>query len=203
MMRILTIALILFASIFASCDYSERDITDPRLPRYTEHGANIAGCIINEKVWFDPCYFGFFNIYTTCDGLTVAYDTTLNYTEMRFRGGYYTSGFEELEMVNLVFTLPGKEITNVYGLLTLIRSELPIDGSSVSADLNSNGESILKCGESGYSQNGKIFFRSSGSNQKAFAGTFGFSTSSDCGKYDVFHGRFDYDVARVDFISLN
>ena len=202
-MKILSITLIVFFGVLASCDLSERDIIDPRLPRYTEHGANIAGCTINDKVWFDPCYYGFFKVFTTCDGLTVAYDTTFNFSELRFRGGYYTAGFEELELVNLVFRLPGKRITNSYGLQTLIGSELPIDGTSVYADLIASGKSVLECGDAEYTQTGKMYFRSSGTNQRAFAGTFGFSTSSACGKHDVLHGRFDYDVARVDFISLN
>lgn len=198
-----SIILAVIIGTLISCDYSERDIADPRLPRYTEQGANTAGCIINEKVWFDPCYFGLFDSWTSCDGLVVAYDTLLNYTELRFSGGYYTPGFEDLESLGLVLQLPARQIRNLRSLRGLIGSQLSIDGNSVSADLIANGVSIIACGETETTQTGSVFFRSDGADHKAFAGTFGFSANNDCGKHDVFYGRFDYDVAKVNFILLN
>lgn len=203
MKNIFAIVLAVLVCLLISCDYSERDIADPRLPRYTEQGANTAGCIINDKVWFDPCYFGLFESWTSCDGLVVAYDTLLNYSELRFSGGYYSPGFEDLESLRIVLRLPSKQIKNLRLLRGLIGSELLIDGTSVSADLITNGVSILACGETETVQTGNLFFRSDGSDHKAFAGTFGFSANNECGKYDVFYGRFDYDVAKVNFISLN
>lgn len=197
------ILFIIIASALFSCDYSERDVVDPRLPRYTEKGANTAGCIINEKVWFDPCYFGLFPSWTSCDGLTVSCDTLLNYSELRFSGGYYDPGFEDLESLSIVIRLTSMQIRNLSSLRALIGSELPIDGISVSADLTSNGESILACSESETAQTGKVFFRSDGANHKAFAGTFGFSASNNCGKFDVFYGRFDYNISNVNFTLLN
>ncbi|NEN22746.1 hypothetical protein G3O08_04400 [Cryomorpha ignava] len=203
MRNIFATLLAFIVCILVSCDYSERDIADPRLPRYTEQGANTAGCVINEKVWFDPCYFGLFPSWTSCDGLTVACDSLLNYSELRFSGGYYSPGFEDLESLSVVLRLPSKQIRNLGSLRALIGSELPIDGTSVSADLITDGVSLLACSEAETVQTGKVFFRSDGSDHKAFAGTFGFSASNDCGRYDVFYGRFDYDVTQVNFISLN
>lgn len=195
--------LIFVTAILVSCDYSERDIANPRLPRYTDQGANTAGCIINEKVWFDPCYYGFFGTSTSCDGLTVAVDTVLNYSELSLSGGYYTPDFEDLESLNIVFRLPSVQIGNISSLRGLLGSELPIDGCSVVADIMRNGESILACGNLETTLTGKIFFRSGGSDHNAFAGTFGFSANSNCGKQDALYGRFDYNIATVSFISLN
>ncbi len=182
-----------------SCDFSERDVIDPRLPRYSELGSNTAGCIINEKVWFGPCYFGFFEAWTSCDGLLVTVDTIQDFTEFKFRGGHYSEGFEELESVDILIRLKSKKISNFYELQALIGSEWKIDGENVVADLQNDGESLILCETGFQNQTGNIFFRSNGANHKAFAGTFGFSDRSACGSNDVFYGRFDYEIAKVVF----
>ena len=198
-MRHLIALLLLCGFLTFSCDFSERDVIDPRLPRYSEQGFNTAGCIINEKVWFGPCYYGIFESWTSCDGLLVTVDTIQDFTEFKFRGGHYAQGFEELESVDIVIKLESMKISNFYELQSLIGSKLKIDGEHVIADLQSNGESLILCDTGLQNQIGNIFFRSDGANHKAFAGTFGFSDRSACGSNDVFYGRFDYEIAKVVF----
>lgn len=201
-MKKILVVLIIVAGFAASCDVSERDISEPRLPRYSEKGLNTAGCMINDETWFDPCYFGFIFEQDDCDGLTVAYDTLLNYSEIRFNGGVDILDYEKRKPMTLVFKFPFL-IQSTMDLNALVGSAHSINGTSVKADVLVNGESIIDCGEFETTQTGRIFFRSNGIANSICAGTFGYSTSSNCGKYDVWYGRFDYAIHPHDFVCLN
>ena len=158
------------------------DPIDPRLPKYTENGHNVAGAFINNTIWRSKVSIGFPHIadnkpfiilFQDSDSLVICFsgNTNIDARAISFHmSNLGISKFEDLSFLN------GKKIqldgVNNVGYCDKWYSSLFILDKGI----------------------GQIYFRNVSLNSTStgiiISGTFGFSTNA----ITVSHGRFDYRI---------
>lgn len=166
------------------------DPIDPRIPKYTEDGNNVAGAFINDITWKSIVslnYDGpFINVWPERDSLL-----------LRFSGK--TAGVPS----SIEFHLTGWKISNFEDLAKLEGSKIQLDGIK-NAGFYTEGYDLFNYENKGI---GQIYFKNiriwdynvnaEGQTSKAaiISGTFGFTMNGSGGKITkVTSGRFDYRI---------
>ncbi|WP_163711389.1 hypothetical protein [Mangrovibacterium lignilyticum] len=192
--KIRTVLVILFL-ILNGCDgIFVPDPIDPRIPKYTEDGNNVAGAFINDNIWKSVVTIGFpysynqpfINVWQENDSLV-----------LRLNGN--TAG----ESSSIEFHLTGLKISKIEELVTLDGNKIQLDG------IKNIGFYIENYTPSSYDNKGigQIYFKHVGiqdsnvsvegqtSKIVIISGTFGFSINDSNGEITkVTSGRFDYRI---------
>lgn len=170
------------------------DPIDPRIPKYTEDGNNVAGAFINDNIWESivSLNYGrpFINVWPENDSLL-----------LRFSGK--TAGVPS----SIEFHLTGWKISDFEDLAKLEGSKIQLDGMK-NAGFYTEGYDLFNYENKGI---GQIYFKNirirvynaNGEGQISktaiISGTFGFTMNDSGGKITkVTSGRFDYRI-REDF----
>ncbi|MEO8471913.1 MAG: hypothetical protein ABI477_06955 [Chryseolinea sp.] len=163
------------------------DPIDPRLPKYTESGNNVAGALINDQLWKSDIEYGWFGGFYAPD---VYYIVNGDSLVIDFRGG-----MGENDYINISFALKGARVTNLGSMLNLAGEKFKLGNGD-------NAVSIAR--DSGCNQmgTGQVYFRSvtydSVNQIITLSGTFGFNVvDSVCGDVDVTYGRFDVRIVHI------
>lgn len=162
------------------------DPIDPRIPKYTEEGNNVAGAIIDGKIWESVVKIGFPSVYDQPFIMLWQVNDSLS---LRFSGS--TSG----ESSSIEFHLSGLNITNFEDLVSLNGQKIQLDG------IKNAGYYIENYTPWTYHNKGigQIYFKSvrfeNSTSKITLSGTFGFSTTAPNGiSTKVSSGRFDYHI---------
>jgi len=169
----------------SSCAFFVSDAIDPRLPRYSENGSNVAGAVLSDGVWNSKGFSRtMFEIYPDRDSIIF---------EMR--------GIAENDnrSLDVSFVWVSDDIETAEDLLLL--SDKVIDVSDglrvVSAKLQ---QWCL------FEPNGQIHFRNvrmTESNSFVISGSFGFDRSEDCFfENEMTFGRFDFELLENDNVLI-
>jgi len=192
--KISAVLVILFL-ILNGCDgIFVPDPIDPRIPKYTEDGNNIAGAYINDNIWESVVRIGFPYSYNQ-PFITVWQES--DSLVLRFSGN--TAG----ENSSVEFHLTGLNISKFEDLITLDGHKIQLDG------IKNAGFYIENYTPTSYANKGigQIYFRhvsirdsndsaeGQASKKIIISGTFGFSFNDSNGKtIKVSSGRFDYKI---------
>lgn len=162
------------------------DPIDPRIPKYTEEGNNVAGAMIDDNIWKSIVTSGFPHVI---DEPLIAIRQEKDSLIIKFFGS--TLG----ENSSLEFHLTGLNITKFGDLVVLEGKKIQLDG------IKNAGYYIENDNPSGYNNRGfgQIYFKKvhldSLSSKITLSGTFGFSINDLNGKaIKVSSGRFDYGI---------
>lgn len=188
------IIISLFLLTLCSCDSKFiLDPIDPRLPKYTEDGNNVAGAFVNQDVWKSVVKYGFMNtynkpyitVYSANDSVVLSLD------------GDIEKENNVILSTNISFCLQNLNIYSFSDLKNLKNRIVQLDGveNFGSFARYTNLSDYPRC--SGTAGTGQIYFRNvtvNDSNGSAIlSGSFGFTiANSDCGLVEVSYGRFDY-----------
>lgn len=192
--KISTTLVVLFL-ILNGCDgIFVPDPIDPRIPKYTEDGNNVAGSFINDNVWESIVKIGF--PYSSNQPFITVWNESDSLV-LRFNGN--TAG----ESSSIEFHLTGLKISKFEDLITLDGNKIQLDG------IKNAGFYIENYTPSSYDDKGigQIYFkhvsiqdsnvRVDGQTSKIVivSGTFGFSINDSDGRIKkVTSGRFDYRI---------
>ena len=159
------------------------DPIDPRLPKYTETGNNVAGAEINGDFWKSVSKSGFMYadlshsiaIIPLQDSLSVQFEGVVTYGDV----------------IDLQFNLKGLNIHKFEDLLLLRGKKIALDGVQKAGVFIRNTYDTYKAGI------GQIYFKNasinSAGNVITLSGTFGFTVKDGAGKnIEISYGRFDY-----------
>jgi hypothetical protein len=180
-------ALVLLFLFLIACDgIFVPDPIDPRIPKYTEEGNNVAGAFINDKVWESIVTVGFPYTY---NGPFITVWQESDSLLLRFNGN------SDGKSPAIEFHLTGLNISRFEDLITLEGRKIQLDG------IKNAGYYIENYAPSIYDNKGvgQIYFRNvrmeSSSSGIILSGTFGFSINDSDGKMiRVTSGRFDYRI---------
>lgn len=144
------------------------DPIDPRLPKYTETGNNVAGAIINQEIWRSVVSHGFLS---ESGAPHIAAHTNGDSLVIRFEGelGSQRPVYFEFHLKNL-------NIEKFEDLSLLNNKKITIDGTSNDVLLfDENRECIAK-------GVGQLYFKHVNLNHSIFiiSGTFGFVVENSC-----------------------
>ena len=166
------------------------DPIDPRLPKYTESGNNVAGALINDKLWKSESYFDWF--WVVSNDPSVFYLLDGDSVSIQFRGN--TVG-EAYGYGMISFGLKNARVKSLASLQNLEgrKFELGNNDNAVTLETGSG------CNQWG---TGQIYFRSvkysSARVVATISGTFGFDIVDPvCGNLSVTYGRFDMEISRI------
>ena len=165
------------------------DPIDPRVPKYTADGNNVAGAYINGDIWESVVTYGFpkgssnvphLNLWAEADSLSLTF-----------------SGSTSAKNTSIQFHLQGLKIAKFEDLYRLEDRKITLDGN------NNTGFYIEDYYESRYENRGvgQIYFKEvhfdSSYTRIILSGTFGFSVNNTEGKtIQVSSGRFDYWISK-------
>lgn len=184
------IVIIIFAVTFISCEgVFVPDPIDPRLPKYTEEGNDVAGAFIDGKIWksvvtsalFHTSNEPYIEVYTKVDNLN-----------LKFTGSSPVYKFIE-------FRLTGLNIHKFEDLIHLKDKKIPLDGIKNSAICTDNmySEYIESGGV------GQLYIKhvamSDSCDYADISGTFGFTYNN----INVYYGRFDYRFSKYRNFSVS
>jgi hypothetical protein len=192
------VCLLILSSCFVEDEYSfVSDPFDPRVPQYTEEGANTAGAYINSEPWVckkrtvssifapTPTTVGTMTLYHSSEpqGTFIAFeqgDILLEPSDQNCSVGFFLNGVD-LNGPNGIYQLENKriELDGVENFGRIVRRN---DFHEI--DNEERGVGIL------YVRRIDRF----GSNHLFMSGTFGFSVTEEDQETTVFSGRFDYEV---------
>jgi len=171
------------------------DPIDPRLPKYTEEGNNVAGAFINDNTWESVVSIGF--PYGQHDAPSITAYRVSDSLVIRFTGN--TSS----ERANIEFHLTGLNINKFEDLLQLKGRKIQVDGFKNVAYYINNFDSSIYTNKG----IGQIYFKSVIENEASssliLSGTFGFSvyaTYTEITK--ISYGRFDYRITESSNFQL-
>ncbi|HEV8515007.1 MAG TPA: hypothetical protein VGQ59_17120 [Cyclobacteriaceae bacterium] len=162
------------------------DPVDPRLPKFTETGNNVAGALVNEKIWeartacflVGGCNNAMKFLLNADSSLTVSLEGSVDGIDMTFN-----------------FTIKSQSFLTYSDLRLLNGKKFTIDGkvNTVVVDDLSRSNTPIPCTPGVYAQ-GQLYFV--GVKQYVYSGTFGFKIDdpSGCGNYEVSYGRFDFGL---------
>jgi len=174
------------------------DPFDPRVPQYTEEGANTAGAYINNEPWvcrkrtlssiFSPTP-------ATVGVMTLYHSTEPQGTFIAFEQGDILDEPSD-QSCSIGFFLSGVDLNGPNGIFQLDNKRIELDG------VENFGQLVLKNDfdeiNTENTGQGILYIRRIdrfGANHLFMTGTFGFSvTSQDNQETTVFSGRFDYEV---------
>lgn len=163
------------------------DPIDPRIPKYTEDGNNVAGAFVNNNIWKSAVVVGF-NHVSNSPNITV-------WPESDSLSLHFT-GYIPEENSSIEFHLKGLNITKFNDLLVLNGQKIQLDG------INNVGFYIVNYTPSAYYHKGagQIYFRNVKTGVTPgtiiLSGTFSFSVNDSNGTIQkVTDGRFDYRIS--------
>jgi len=173
------------------------DPFDPRVPQYTEEGANTAGSYINGEPWvckkrtvssiFSPTP-------TTVGTMTLYHSSEPQGTFIAFQQGDILQEASD-QSCSVGFFLSGVDLNGPNGINQLENKRIELDGAENFGRIaRRNNFQEIDNGEKGV---GILYVRRVdrfGANHLFISGTFGFSFTEDDQETTVFSGRFDYEV---------
>lgn len=186
--------VVLFLALNSCIGTFVPDPVDPRIPKYTEDGNNVAGSFINDNIWESIVTTGFFN--SNDQPFITAWQENDSLV-LRFNGN--TAG----KSSSIEFHLTGLKISKFEDILTLNGNKIQLDG------IKNAGYYTESDNSSGYDNKGvgQIYFKHvsiKGSNVSTgeqpskiiiISGTFGFLVNDSDEKITkVTSGRFDYRI---------
>ena len=171
------------------------DITDPRLPEYSESGRNHAGAYINDQPW------RYYPRYTFKGGEAPAdlrFDEATDSYILSFPpGNYITPWGTHGALGDIFFILSAESVRPILEETAQYPFVISLDGELARAELllydGQTSSTRVPC----FSSKGQLHLRKlsvSGSDPERrilIAGTFGFDVDDQCGTYEVHSGRFD------------
>lgn len=191
---ICTVSIILSVLTLFSCE-SEfiRDPVDPRLPKYTEDGNNVAGAFINQNTWRSEVTYTFSEggiIAVNAPSVNVEKDNDI--TIIQFFGNTGSNP------IVIVFNLEGLNLSGFTDLQLLKGKKIELNGKSnlglyYYEGADSKTPVYIKA------EIGQLYFRNvslqDSSSVAVISGTFGFSyTDSANATTKISYGRFDYRI---------
>ena len=168
------------------------DPIDPRLPKYTEDGNDVAGAFVNDEVWRSQVSVGFPNID---DEPIIIASSKKDSLIVRFWG------ITSLENAAIEFHITGFNIHQFEELTNLNNQKIELDGEQ-------NAGFYIENYRSSVFENkgiGQVYFTNASANDSlsviTLSGTFGFVVPQTNGAATkVTYGRFDYTVSRSYFM---
>lgn len=170
------------------------DPIDPRLPRYTHQGNNVAGALIDDKRWE--------SIVTWTGGLQYTADEPVFRSYPNDRLEIVFSGNVGGETYRLTFNLVGygihsyEDLIKLRGLKIQLTGDLnsaEIEATMATCDVHDGGVGQFYAKNISMKENGVLIF----------SGTFGFvTTEASCPPAEVTYGRFDYAVNATHFTVI-
>jgi hypothetical protein len=209
-MKYLKCVYLLLGLAMAACGYKDHsfiyDPYDPRMPQYSEEGANTAGAYVNEVVWTSQKVL-FFN---ESDQLTGRRGDVTIYESEEKEGTFIAFEGGELQIEQ---SYSSSSTISFFLKDVLLRSEediRSIEGRSFDLNQSQNFAQYIsrrdfRIDDSGQSNEGTLFIRKVGTNSYGeffFSGTFGFKISPDSTQFQVLSGRFDYELNDFNFQSI-
>ena len=185
------IFLFLFMIMMSSCEgIFILDPIDPRLPKYTEKGNDVAGALVNDKVWKSIVEYGFL---TSSDKPHIIASQSNDSLVIRFEGDVLGS------VTTMEFHLTGLHIKAFADLILLKDKKVQLDGTRNAGFMRDNSD-ISYSTKGGA---GQIYFRhvevNNVSGVAILSGTFGFSFVDNFSAInEVAYGRFDYKFGKND-----
>ena len=184
--------LLILSFLLASCSgILVPDPIDPRIPKYTEVGNDVAGAFVNANVWQSIVYSSL--SYTVNEPEITAY-TGKDSLSVRFTGNI--SGEDR----RIEFHIKGFHLDELDDLLKLNGQKIQLDGLNASAYYSEDYD------QSAFSAKGigQIYFRNvkkdNSPSSIVLSGTFGFSINDGNGDIiKVSSGRFDYRLTDNNF----
>lgn len=193
--------------ILSSCVVDDQhsfvsDPFDPRVPQYTEEGANTAGAYINDEPWvakketissiFSPSPY-------TRGTMTLYHSADPKGTFIAFQGAEILRNPSD-QSCSIGFFLSGVDLSGPNGIYQLENKRIELDGVDNFGliEMRSNFSSI----NSDNLGVGVLYIRRidrNGDNHLFMSGTFGFSVTEDERETTVFSGRFDYEIFSEQF----
>ncbi len=170
------------------------DPIDPRVPKYTEKGCDVAGALVNDGVWESVVYVGMFSGSNNRPVITI--DRQGESLSLEFSG--YTSG----KYSSIIFHMTDLGISSFQDLILLDGRKIQLDGLENSGYYTGGADLPIDM-KRGV---GQIYFKRASKNptysEIRVSGTFGFSyVDSNGNQIKVTSGRFDYDISEdSDFI---
>ena len=166
------------------------DPIDPRLPKYTQSGNNVAGALINDTIWQSRFYI---DLFSSSDEPTVAHDLSRDTTVFTFRGHFDDSEFSTM----LFFGMRG---TGAYSLQAMTRMNDKKYEFGKGLNTAMIYRSDQECNQ--IASSGQLYCRSvkynKESNYTTLSGTFSFTVlDPKCGDKVVTYGRFDFRISGV------
>ncbi len=185
-LNFITKTIVIFSLLLVSCEgIFIPDPIDPRLPKYTEKGNNVAGALINNNIWKSIVKSSFMNvinqpiikIYHKKDSVTIKFIGNTN---------------EKKSYIE--FHLTELKISKFEDLLKLKGQKIQLDGIKNTAYYLENNSQYTYNNKN----TGQIYFKNVRIDDKTnnflvISGTFGFSFNNTKGeKIKITFGRFDY-----------
>lgn len=158
------------------------DPVDPRMPRYTDSGNNVAGAYINGNVWSSKVFFGivgssnqpFINYYPTADSVSIT----------------FIGAMKDDAYATISFGIKGLKIFMLRDMTKLDNKDFNLGTAnfggyySLYDDCPVSGMGQLHCRSVKYNADREFI---------QFSGTFGFNNKDgSCEDQKVSSGRFDY-----------
>lgn len=158
-----------------------QDPIDPRIPKYTESGYNVAGAFINQNVWKSVTYWNKSNVWITSlknsDSLIIRFD-----------------GQQNNSPLTISFYLKGYTVSKFQELVNLNDTKILLDGEDKAGVLETSSV-MVSYSPKAIKGKGQLYFKHVQvdiTNKTAvISGTFGFTTND---LTEVSYGRFDYAV---------
>lgn len=165
------------------------DPIDPRLPKYTESGNNVAGAFVNNQVWESTVTWGLYDYFDTPEFYVWPEKDSV---VIRFMGK--TGG----ESTNIEFHLKDWDIADFRDISKLSGSKIELDGHKNSAYYVKGGYNSGAYKNKGIGQfYPKNIQLNDSLTSAVFSGTFGFLVTDSLGnKTKVSYGRFDYRLSK-------
>lgn len=169
------------------------DPIDPRLPRYSEEGKDVAGCFINDELWqavrtganFPPNPGEYLRVQFHPEDSTIRF---------RIDGRRKANTASVGTYVELYFVIDNR-LTQFESLGKLHQTTIPLDGQHSYAGLEDFSSEDHCPSGAGQLIIRKAEFIPGSAGAFILAGTFSFTVASDsCERLDVRNGRFDYRV---------
>lgn len=187
MKQVITYLFILVMALFlVACDpIWIPDPINPGLPKYTDTGNNVAGAMVNGKLWRAKLDCFLFGCYED-----LSFEINQNGSlSVQLDGKVYN------DKITFNFNLANQPFLSLTDKLSLNNKKFVIDG-------NVNTVTIFDISNTcavNVSGVGQIYFKHVKKiNEYSinYSGTFGFvlNDPSGCGTYEVFYGRFDYTL---------
>jgi hypothetical protein len=181
--------LVLAVILITSCNgVFVPDPIDPRLPKYTEAGNNVAGAFIDQNTWESIVTIGFPGI---SDAPLITVWPTNDSLVIRFYGRVS----DESSIIE--FHLTGLNISKFEDLLRLNDKKIQLDGNR-NVGFNIQNYNPTTNENKGI---GQIYFKHVSVNYSLskviLSGTFGFTVNQSTGRSTrISYGRFDYTVTK-------
>jgi hypothetical protein len=173
------------------------DPIDPRLPKYTEGGNNVAGAFIDQEVWKSQNYIEYVPTWGYMDEKVVHRMASITTDSIKNSLILRLDGQISSDSTTLEFRLVGLNIYSFNDLALLNDKKIQLDGSSnMGVIIRHNGKSknikYFKNGGVGQLNLRNVSVVDS-TKSAIFSGTFGFSVATSPNETcKISYGRFDY-----------